>query len=581
MSEQPAQTLKKKANIFDILASYKLGITVLVLLALASNIPTLILPKVISRAVDSFVRGTFNYATVTIDFMILAVAILLFTFLLNVVQTYVSEKAARDLRTQLAAKISRGSYLFIEKSNPSALLTYLTSDVDSVKMFVGQIISSLISSLIIIIGASIMLLSINWKLGLAVMIIIPIIAGTFFVIFGKVRVLFLKSREIIDWLNKVINESILGATLIRVVNSKDTEHEKFEAANRESRALSLKILGYFSAMIPIITFVSNLGTLIILILGGYFVINHTMSIGDFTAFNGYVAIFIFPILVVGFITNLIAQSATSYERIRTILDAEDVVETGKMKNELKGSIAVKDVTVSYGEKSVLKQVSFEVKPGTRTAIIGPTAAGKSQLLYLLTNLTVPTSGVIEYDDIPVSDYDNEMLHRQIGFVFQDSIMFNLSIRENIAFSDTVTDESLAKAIETAELKEFIATLPEGLNTIVSERGSSLSGGQKQRIMLARALALNPKILLLDDFTARVDTNTEQRILANIAKAYPDLTLVSVTQKISSVESYDEIILLMEGEVLAKGTHAELMETSPEYVQIYNSQRSTNAYELRT
>ena len=160
-------------------------------------------------------------------------------------------------------------------------------------------------------------------------------------------------------------------------------------------------------------------------------------------------------------------------------------------------------------------------------------------------------------------------------------MFNMSIRENIAFSDTVTDESLAKAIQTAELKDFVDQLPEKLNTIISERGNSLSGGQKQRIMLARALAVDPKILLLDDFTARVDTNTEKRILENIQKNYPDLTLLSVTQKIASVENYDKVILLMQGEIIASGTHQELLKSSPEYVQIYNSQQSTSNYELQS
>ncbi len=160
-------------------------------------------------------------------------------------------------------------------------------------------------------------------------------------------------------------------------------------------------------------------------------------------------------------------------------------------------------------------------------------------------------------------------------------MFNMSIRENIAFSDTVTDESLEKAIQTAELKDFVESLPDKLNTIVSERGNSLSGGQKQRIMLARALAVNPKILLLDDFTARVDTNTEKRILENIQQNYPDLTLLSVTQKIASVENYDKVILLMQGEIIAEGTHQELIKTSPEYVQIYNSQQSTSNYELQS
>jgi len=235
--------------------------------------------------------------------------------------------------------------------------------------------------------------------------------------------------------------------------------------------------------------------------------------------------------------------------------------------------------VTLGGRDVLKNVSFAVKAGTRTAVIGPTAAGKTQLLYLLTGLLKPTSGSVEYDGKNIDQYEKKSLHGQVGFVFQDSIIFNLTLRENIAFSKTVSDEDLEKAITTAELKDFIDALPEKLDTIVSERGTSLSGGQKQRIMLARALALNPQVLLLDDFTARVDSNTERTILENVHRNYPGITLLSVTQKIASVEDYDQIVLLMEGEVLASGTHGQLMETSPEYVQIYDSQRSTNHYEL--
>jgi len=239
---------------------------------------------------------------------------------------------------------------------------------------------------------------------------------------------------------------------------------------------------------------------------------------------------------------------------------------------------MKNIQVSYGQKPALKDVSFTIQPGTKTAIIGPTAAGKSQLLFLLTSLIKPDSGSIEFDGININDYNKETFQHQIGFVFQDSVIFNISLRENIAFNELVTDELMERAIETAELKDFIQTLPEGLETIVSERGTSLSGGQKQRIMLARALALNPKILLLDDFTARVDGQTELKILENVEKNYPGITLLSVTQKISSVQHYGQIILLEEGEILATGTHEELLETCPEYVQIFNSQRSTNYYE---
>jgi len=572
---------KSGDNLFSLLKPYQGMVFSLVFLALVSNGLSLFLPKIISYSIDTFVKGIFVYQTTIVYFLLLAFAILLCTFFQNSIQTYTSEKVARALRTQISDKISNETYLFIQKIGPSKLLTYLTSDVDSVKMFVAQAVSTLISSLVIVIGASYMLISINWKLGLAVISIIPVIALTFFLVLTRVRVLFKKSREVIDWLNKVINESILGAAIIRVVNGQKTEYQKFNNANSEAKSLGLKILKLFALMIPIITFVANVGTLIILSLGGHFVINETMSIGDFAAFNSYVAILIFPILMIGFVMNIISQATVSYARILEALHTPSLIQTGTLLGELHGDIEVRGVNVSYGEKDVLRRVSFKVKAHTRTAIIGPTAAGKSQLLYLLTGLTVPDTGEILFDQKPIALYDRENFHKQIGFVFQDSIMFNLSIRENIAFSNTVTDESLAKAIETAALKDFVDALPHGLDTIVSERGSSLSGGQKQRIMLARALALDPKILLLDDFTARVDTQTEKNILANMMKNYPDITLVSVTQKISSIEGYDEIILLMEGEVLAVGTHRELLEKSPEYVQIYNSQKSTSNYELQT
>lgn len=570
----------KPPSIFSLLTPYRLAIFSLVAFALAANGFSLWFPKIVSHAINAFAMGTFDTHRVMLQFGFMAVCVLVFTFLQNIIQTVTAERVAKDLRSAVSAKISRGSYVFVQEANPSKLLTYLTGDVDSVKMFVGQAVSSIISSVVIIVGASIMLLSINWRLGLAVIAILPVIVFTFVTIFSKVRVLFVKSREVIDWLNNVINESIFGAALIRVVHSRKTEDEKFAAANGNARDVGLKILGLFAAMIPIVTFVANVGTLIILALGGHYIIDGSLTIGDFAAFNSYVAILVFPIFIIGFMMNILSQATASYGRIAGVLAADERAEKGTLVRTLTGDMEVDNVGVSYDNKPVLSHVSFRVRAGTRTAIIGPTAAGKSQLLYVLTGLTVPNEGTVRFDGTPAAEYDSASLHRQVGFVFQDSIMFNMSIRENIAFSATVTDDALAKAIATAELADFVATLPDGLNTVVSERGTSLSGGQKQRVMLARALALNPKLLLLDDFTARVDGKTEERILANIKKNYPNLTLVSVTQKIAPVVDYDEIILLMEGEVLAKGTHKELMETSPEYVQIFNSQRSTNQYEVR-
>ena len=580
-NQKNSKVKANKPNIFAVLKPYKLMIFGLIGFALLSNAVNLVIPKLISRGIDDFSKGNFSYQRLIIEFLVAAFIIFVFTFLQGILQTYASERVARDLRTKLIDKISRQSYTFIQQSNPSKLLTNLTSDIDSIKLFVSMAVVSLASSLFIIIGASILLFSINWELALSVLTIIPIIIGAFMVVFGKVSVLFKKSREVVDWLNKVINESILGAALVRVLNSQTLEYNKFFNANTQAKNIGMSILRLFATLIPIVVFVSNLASLIILALGGHYVITGAMSLGDFAAFSSYLVILIFPIMVIGFISNFVAQASVSYGRICAVLDAEETRDTGTVTSALVGNIDMQDITVLYGDKPALKNISLSIPQGSKTAVIGPTAAGKTQLLYLLTGLLRPTNGSVLFDGINLNDYNKENFQHQIGFVFQDSVMFNMSLRENIAFNEKVSTEMMAKAIETAELNDFIDTLPQGLETIVSERGTSLSGGQKQRIMLARALALNPKILLLDDFTARVDNQTEQKILANVEKNYPGITLLSVTQKIASVIDYQQIILLEEGEILARGTHNELMETSPEYVQIYNSQRSTNYYEQTT
>ena len=230
---------------------------------------------------------------------------------------------ARDLRTKLSDKISKQSYAFIEKANPSKLLTNLTADVDSIKLFISQAIVSIVSSLFIIIGASILLLTINWKLALCVIAIIPIIGITFFLVLKKVRALFIQSRAVIDWLNKVINESILGAAIIRVVNSQQPEYNKFLEANTKARDFGLSILKLFAGLIPVITFTSNMAALTILALGGHFVINGTMSLGDFAAFNSYLAMLIFPILIIGFMSDVIAQATASYQRISNVIESPE------------------------------------------------------------------------------------------------------------------------------------------------------------------------------------------------------------------------------------------------------------------
>ena len=569
---------KKSNNMFRMLKKYWKSSVLLALATILGNALSLFIPKFISWGIDMYGRGEVITSIFYIEFLLISLGVFMLTYFQGVFQTYLSEKAAYDIRDDLTDKISRMTFARLESETPSKLLTNLTSDIDAVKVFLSMGVATVISSVVVIIGAATLLIRIDWRLALVVLALLPVIGVMFFVVFKKLGPLFKKGQELIDGFNVVISESVTGSAIVRVFNSGEIEHVKFNEKNTAARENGMNVLKNFSFIIPMIGGISNLASLVILLLGGKFVMSGSMSLGDFTAFNSYVFILIFPLIMLGFVSNIISRAQTSYDRIKDVLNLDEETDDGTVHDEIEGHLEVKNIALTYGEKKVLDNVSFKIPAKTRTAIIGPTAAGKTQLLQVLMGLTKPTSGEIFYDGKNLHDYARQALYSQVALVFQDSVLFNMSLRENIAFSSTVQDQYIAKAIETAELDDFIHTLPKGLESIVSERGTSLSGGQKQRIMLARALALNPKVLLLDDFTARVDTATEKKILKNIEKNYPHITVISVTQKIRSVEHFEKIILLMEGEVVAEGTHAELSSTSPEYAQIMESQKSTNAYE---
>lgn len=569
---------KNKSGISEMLKPY-LGLIIgIISLSIISNSLNLVFPKIISSTIDSLRSPDFSIWSTAQIMMVLSLGVFVFSVLQYLVQVYTAEKVAVDMRNKLIKKISRQDYDYIEKATSSKLLTNMTSDIESLQFFVSSAISSIISSLFLIVGASILLLMINWQLALVIMSIIPVIGIIFFLVLSRVHKLFIKSQESIDKLNKVINESIIGAMLIRILSSQNQEIAKFRVVNMESKEIGMSILRHFAFLVPTINLIANVAAVAILAFGGYQIINGVMTIGEFTAFNSYLLMLIFPIIVISFMINAVSQANVSYGRIKEVLDVVDSEHKGKTTSRLSGALEVKDLCIENDGRKVLKGVSFSVTPGSKIAIIGPTAGGKTQLIHAMVGLIKPSNGEILYDGVSFSDYSKDCLYRQIGLVFQDSMIFNLSLRENISFSRR-GGKGLEKAIETAELSDFIDVLPDGLNTVLSERGTNLSGGQKQRITLARALAHEPKILFLDDFTARVDQVTEQKILDNVLRNYPGITIISVTQKIDPIKDYDQIILIMEGEMLAVGKHDELLKSSLEYCQIYNSQKSTNQYEL--
>lgn len=567
----------QKPQISKFLVPYRGLVALLLILAFASNALALLVPRRIGQVIDAIQSQTSIDLQASVFWLLVFVACaVLFSLLQIIVTGFTAAKIGYDIRAQLAKKLSKQSYAYVSTKGSSELLTIFTSDVDTVRNGVSQVIVGFFTAVIVLAGSIYFLLITNARLAILALSTLTIIAGTFAFIFSRLGPLFQEVQKNLGRINKVINESIVGAMLIRVLNSQRTEQIKFERVNERSRVLGVKVVDLFSGLIPVITLVSNSAIALIVWYGGRLVIGNRLGLGQLGAFISYFNLLITPIFIIGFISSVFSRSLVSLGRIQAILHVDDTLtlpQTGKIA-DIQGKIEFRHVTLQYGQRIILKDINFVIQPRTRTAIIGPTASGKSQLIALLAGLIQPTSGQILIDDVPLFDYDRSSFLRQLAIVFQESSLFQTTLKENILFRHTEHEDILKKVLQTAALEDVLRALPNGLETLVSERGGNLSGGQKQRLMLARALALEPKILLLDDFTARVDRKTEHDILARLEKNFPDLTLISVTQKIEPVKSYDQIFLLMEGELLASGTHEQLLHRSFEYQQIAESQKTS-------
>lgn len=575
-------------ELLNLLKKYKKLAFIVVTLGFATNVLALSVPKLTAGIIDIATKssGLLGITDQVMRNIYILSGVAIATFVVAGLQIYFSsifaEKVAYDIRKDLIDKIGNQSFNYIAKETPSRLLTLITSDVDAVKGVISQGLVTLLGAVVTLFGAIVFLLNINMRLGLYTVAVIPFLVLTFALIFGKLSRLFQEGQENLEKINAIINESIVGSSLIRVLSSGFEEIKKFAKTNTKTRDIGLDIVKSISALIPAVVFLANLTTVIIVWFGGRAVIEGTFTIGSFSAFLSYAALFIWPLFVLAFVGPMIGRGLVSIKRIYTVLNSEVEIDTGTYEGGIKGDIEFDHVTLRYkdengNERTVLKDITFKISAGTKTAIIGPTAAGKTQIFYLMAGMVPPTEGKILVDGRAITEFKNKSFLTHMGLVFQDSIMFNSSFRDNISLSDNTGEnknEYLQKAIQTAELNDFVAELPKGLDTHISERGTSLSGGQKQRIMLARALAVNPQVLLLDDFTARVDRATEATILNNVSKNYPDVTLISITQKIEPIQNYDHIIVIMEGELVASGKHEDLLRDSFEYRQIYESQQST-------
>ncbi len=564
---------------FTFLKPYISWTIVLIIFLFLSNGATLLIPRILGSSIDNFSKNGANY-NINGDLWLLAgiaVGILILTLLQTIISVYVAERVAKDLRQNLIQKILSQPISFVNKREVSDLFTNITSDTEQVKDIISQGFASIFSAIIILIGSVILLFSINVRLAFIAIVTLPLIIAVFAFIFKNISSLFRSAQEVLGNINKVINESVLGAMLIRVLNAQNYENTKFQEVNIRSRDIGFKITNLFASLIPAINLVSNFAIISIIWFGGRQVMVEDLTLGEFSAFISYFNLLITPIFILGFVSSFISRGLVSLSRIQEVLQAPEapaIDESTLIRQEVKGNIVFDKVCYEIDGKSLLKDISFAINPQTKNAIIGPTGSGKSLILSLLTGLIQPSGGQILIDDIPLNQWDPKYIFKTMGLVFQESILFNSSLTDNIVFNQSISEEELQKALNTTNVSEIIENLPNKLATQISERGTNLSGGQKQRIMLARALVRSPKILLLDDFTARVDLKTEKEIISSLFTNYPDITLISITQKIEPIQEYDQIIVIMEGELLATGTHTELLKSSIEYTQIWQSQQTT-------
>ncbi len=488
-----------------------------------------------------------------------------------------SQSVAYDLRNDLYAKIQNLSFSYHDKNQTGQLMIRATDDIEKVRLFIGQGLLQLVGAVILLTGTVIILFTTNVSLAWTAMPILPIAIVLFGIFAGASQPLFIKVQQKLSVLNTVLQENLAGIKVIKAFTREKEQQAKFRNAADATMNQAITVSRLFTFLFPLIFLIANLGQAAILYVGGKQIISGALSIGAWQEFSLYLIYLFFPIMMFGMIVTQMGQAAASADRIFEILDAKsDIVDKPDAVKlpAVKGLVKFEDVTFRYfgGGEPVLSKVTFEAQPGERIALLGATGSGKTTIINLLPRFYDPSEGRITIDGHDLRDVTLDSLRAQIGIVLQETTLFSGTIRENIAFGKPeATIEEIESAAKAAAAHDFIMSFPDGYNTHVGERGTTLSGGQKQRVAIARALLLNPRILILDDSTSSVDLNTEAHIQKALDILMEGRTSFVIAQRIGTVMSADKILVLDKGEVVAQGKHADLMEDSPIYAEIYNSQ----------
>jgi ATP-binding cassette, subfamily B, multidrug efflux pump len=511
--------------------------------------------------------------------LVLAFAVMrgVFAFVQAYMAEYTSQGVAYTLRNDIFTKIQRLSFSYYDRHQTGQLMIRATDDVERVRLFIAQGLILAVQALLLVVVTLIILFLTNWRLTLKILPILPV-AFVLFMIFGRLtQPLFGEVQRRLSRLNTILQENVAGIRVVKAFVRQDHEQQRFEHANDDLYVQWLRIARVFSGLFPLIFLIGQVGQAVIVYFAGVQIIGGTLALGDYQLFALYLVYIFFPIGQLGIIIALMAQATASSERIFEILDAEsDVTDKPSAITlpPITGRVTFESVSFAYfnSTEPVLQDIDLTVEPGQTVALLGSTGSGKTTIINLIPRFYDVTAGAIRIDGHDIRDVTQDSLRSQIGIVLQETNLFSGTIRDNIAFGrPEATDDEIIEAARAAAAHDFIVSFPDGYDTAVGERGATLSGGQKQRIAIARALLLKPQVLILDDSTSSVDFTTERKIQAALDQLMAGRTSFVIAQRISTARNADQIVVLEHGQIVAQGTHDDLLENSPIYAEIFNSQ----------
>ncbi len=572
------QSLKRVLGSLNSYRFIVIGAFVSLLLLTAANALT---PQLFRMAIDQGIaQKDLPMVFYSAGLMVLvAIARGLFNFEQSFWAEEASQGVAYDLRNKIFTKIQNLSFSYHDQAQTSQLLTRITSDIEQIRTFLGTSLIQVVGSGVTLVTIAVIVLVMNWQLALITLTMVPIAGILLAQFLTKNQTFFSQVQEKLGDLNGVLQENLLGVRVVKAFAREPAEMSRYTKINDDLVAVNMQTIRAIRNTFPLIFLLSNLITVAVVGYGGAEVIGGKFTIGELVAFNSYLMFILQPILLIGFAAPVIAQAAASAERVYEVVDAE--IEIRDRPNAVAfekcgGRITFEDVHFRYPGASTeaLKGISFETKPKELIAILGMTGSGKSTIMNLIPRFYDVTAGAVRIDGRDVRDLTLESLRSHIGIVFQEPTLFSGTIRDNITYAKP--DAPLEKVIEvakTAHIHDFITSLPDGYETIVGERGVGLSGGQKQRIAIARTLLTDYSILILDDSTSAVDAKTAAQIQESLDQLMRRHTCTAfvIAQRISTVRNADRILLMDKGRLVAQGTHDELMQHSPLYGSILESQ----------